>query len=61
MLPSYTVLPMRVTTPPMIDGSTFVVSDTVRPVARARLASMAFARSAASGAVVVISARTTFR
>ena len=28
---------MRATTPPMIDGSTFVVSDTVRPVAVARL------------------------
>ena len=33
-LPSYTVLPMRATTPPMIAGSTFVASVTVRPVSR---------------------------
>ncbi len=30
-LPSYTVLPMRATTPPMIAGSIFVASSTVLP------------------------------
>ena len=46
-LPSYTVLPMRATTPPMIDGSTFVASVTVRPVSCASPRSIACARSAA--------------
>ncbi len=46
-LPSYTVLPMRATTPPMIAGSTLVASMTVRPVSAARLRSTAFARSVA--------------
>ena len=36
MLPSYTVLPMRVTTPPMSAGSTAVSSCTCLPVARAQ-------------------------
>ena len=31
-LPSYTVLPIRVTMPPISAGSTFVVSVTVRPI-----------------------------
>jgi hypothetical protein len=33
-LPSYTVLPIRVTTPPMIAGSTCVFMSTLRPVKR---------------------------
>src|SRR5262245_9829685 len=59
-LPSYTVLPIRATIPPTICGSTFVSRTTLRPVALARLASIAFTRLSASGAAVVISARTTF-
>ena len=46
MLLSYTTLPTRVTTPPMIDGSTFVVIVTRRPVASARRCSSCAARSA---------------
>ena len=55
-LPSYTVLPIRVTTPPMIDASTFVVMVTVRPVALARRCCSCAARSGGSGAAVVTSA-----
>ena len=48
-LPSYTVLPILVTTPPMIVASTFVVIVTTRPVAAARRCCSCAARSGESG------------
>jgi hypothetical protein len=59
MLPSYTVLPIRVTTPPMIAGSTLVVMFTLRPVNAAELLLDLRDAFGVSGAAVVTSARTT--
>src|SRR5262249_49692057 len=59
-LPSYTVLPRRVTTPPMIDGSTRASRTIMRPVARSSPASSARSLSAPSGVAVVSSPRMIF-
>ena len=58
-LPSYTVLPIRATAPPMSAGSTRVSSCTSRPVARASPSFNAATRSAGSSIAVDSSARTT--
>ena len=59
-LPSYTTLPIRVTTPPMSVPSTLEVIDTRRPVRCSIARPIASAAPAGSGTALVTSARTTF-